>query len=98
MTVYKVSDHLQRNYSRSIQFWSGVGKHVVKMFSQCNGFNGLLKLELNLAIIYKIQIQTVLSHRDIFGETFGNKSKQAGAELGQAQLKLGLNFHSINLN
>ena len=25
-------------------------------------------------------------------------SQQAGAELGQAQLKLGLNFNSINLN
>ena len=27
-----------------------------------------------------------------------NKSEQAGAELGQAQLKLGLDFNSIALN
>ena len=27
-----------------------------------------------------------------------NNSKQAGAELGQAQLKLGLDLNSINLN
>ena len=29
---------------------------------------------------------------------YNNISKQAGAELGQAQLKLGLDFNTINLN
>ena len=37
--------------------------------------------------------RTMFSH----GGRQNNKTKQAGAELGQAQLKLGLDFNSINL-
>ena len=38
-----------------------------------------------------------IGHNDHYGMTKCSH-EQAGAELGQAQLKLGLDFNSINLN